>query len=75
MPVYPIVFVTDPSVTKIMRKAGICTILCFYSLPPIKNVEKQRAKVASSHVMNSQHFVGGEGEFNTIFKKPIIFCY
>ena len=32
-------------------------------LPLLNNVEKQRAKVASSYVMGFRYCVGGEGEF------------
>ena len=51
------------SVTKIMGKTAIWTILCFSPLPPLNNVEEQWAKLASSNVMGSQHCIGGEGEF------------
>ena len=49
------------SVKKIMGKTCIWTILCFYPLPHVNNVEKQQVKVASNHVMGSQHCIGGEG--------------
>ena len=39
----------------------------FLPLPPLNNVEKQRANIASSYVMGSQHYIGGEGGFlNTL---------
>ena len=64
------------SVAKTMGKTAIWTILCFYPLPTLNNVEKQWAKVASSYVMGSQHCVGGEGEFYILFFQiPIIFCH
>ena len=50
------------SVTKIMGKTTIWTIYCFSSLSPFNNVEEQWAKLASSNVMSSQHFIEGEGE-------------
>ena len=46
-----------------MRKTTIWTISCSYPLSPINNVEKQRGKLASSHVMGSQHCIGGEEDF------------
>ena len=49
--------------TKIMGKTAIWAISCFYSLTPLNNDEKQRAKFASSYVMGSQHCIGGEGDF------------
>ena len=51
------------SVTKIMGKTAIWAISCFYPLPPLNNVEKQRAKFASSYVMGSQHCIEGERGF------------
>ena len=51
------------SVAKIMGKTSIWTILCFPPLPPLDNVEEQWAKVASSNVISSQHYIGREGEF------------
>ena len=53
------------SVTKIMGKTAIWAISCFcvYPFSPLSNVEKQRAKLASSYVTGSQHCVGGEGDF------------
>ena len=51
------------SVTKIIGKTAIWTIFCFYPLPPLNNVEKQRGKVESSYVMGSQDFIGGEKRF------------
>ena len=56
------------SITKIMEKAAIWTISCFYSLPPFNSVESQWAKLASSYIMGLQHFVLGEVRFlNTLF--------
>ena len=46
-----------------MRKTAIWAILCFYPLPPLNNVEKQQAKLASSFVMGSQQFIGGKANF------------
>ena len=46
-----------------MAKTAIWALSCFYSLPPLNNVEKQRAKLASNYVMDSQHCIGGEGGF------------
>ena len=64
------------SVTKIMGKAAIWTISCFYSVPALNNVEKQWAKLASSHVMGSRHCEMGQGRcLNRLFKIPIIFCH
>ena len=37
-----------------MGKTAIWAILCFYSLFPLNNVEKQRAKLASTHVIGKQ---------------------
>ena len=51
------------SVTKIMGKTAIWTILCFSPLPPLNNVEKQWAKPVSSNAIDSQHCIGGEEEF------------
>ena len=51
------------SMTKIMGKTAIWTILCFYPRPPLNNVEKQREKLASSYVMGWQHCTGREGYF------------
>ena len=46
------------------------------ALFPLNNFEKQRAKLASSYVMGSQHCIGRrEGFLNIIFKVPIIFCH
>ena len=53
------------SVAKIMGKTAIWVISCFYPLPPLNNVKKQRAKLASSYVMGSLHCIGGEGDFQT----------
>ena len=46
-----------------MGKSGIWAISLFYVLPPLNNVEKQRAKLASGYVVGSQHCIGGEGDF------------
>ena len=46
-----------------MGKTAIWAISCFYPLPPLNNVEKQRGKFASSYVMGSQHCIGREGDF------------
>ena len=46
-----------------MGKAAIWAISFSYPLPPINNVEKQRANLASSYVMGSQHCIGGEEDF------------
>ena len=44
--------------------------------PPLNNVEKQRAKLVSSYVMDSQHCIGGErGFLNRLFEIPITFCH
>ena len=51
------------SVTKVMGKADIWVISCFYSLPPLNNVEKTRVKLASSYVVRSQHCIEGEQDF------------
>ena len=51
------------SVTKIMEKTDIWTILCFSPLLPLNNVEEQWAKLVSSNVIGLQHCVGGEGKF------------
>ena len=51
------------SVTKIMGKTAIWAILCFYTLPPLNNVDKQRERLESNHVMGSQHCIGGKGGF------------
>ena len=51
------------SVTKIMGKTAIWTILCFSLLPSLNNVEEQWEKLVSSNVFSSQHCIGGEGPF------------
>ena len=51
------------SMTKLMGKTAIWAISCFYPLPTLNNVEKQQAKLAPSHVMGSQHCIGGKGDF------------
>ena len=48
-----------------MGKSDIWTVLCFYPFPPLKNIEKQWAKVASSSIMGSRYRRGGEGGFLT----------
>ena len=59
-----------------MGKIAISAILCFSPLPPLNNVDKQLAKLASSYNMGLQHCVGGEGGvLNRLFKSPIIFCH
>ena len=59
-----------------MGKNGIWAILCFWPLPPLNNVEKQRAKLVSIYVTGSQHCIGGRGGIsNTLLKIPIIFCH
>ena len=64
------------SVTKIMGKTGIWTILCFSPLPLLNNVDEQWAKLASSNVMGSEHGIGGKGSIlNLLSKIPVIFCY
>ena len=40
------------SVPKIMGKTAIRAISCFSPLPPLNNVEKQSAKLASTWVCN-----------------------
>ena len=45
-----------------MGKTAIWTILCFSPLPPLNNVEEQKAKLASSNFVGSQHCIGGEEE-------------
>ena len=57
------------SLTKIMEKTAIWTILCFSPLSFLNNVEDQLAKLASSNVIGSQHCIGGEGKFSTHFLK------
>ena len=52
-----------------MGKTAIQLTLCFYSLPPYNNVEKQWAELASSYDMGSQHCKGGDGAFETHFLK------
>ena len=51
------------SVIKIMGKTVTLAISCFCPLPPLNNVEKQPAKLVSSHVMGSQHCIRGKGDF------------
>ena len=52
-------FVIQTLVTEIMGKTAIWAISC----PPLNNVEKQRAKFASSYVMGLQHCIGVEANF------------
>ena len=49
------------SVTKIMGKTAVWTIMSFSPLLPLNNAEEQWAKLASSNVMSSQHCIGGDG--------------
>ena len=51
------------SVTEIMGKTAIWTILCFCPLPPLNNIEEQWARLAPSNVIGLQHCIGGEGGF------------
>ena len=51
------------SVTKIMGKTAVWTILCFSPLPRLNNVEEQRAKLVPGNVIGSQHCIGGDGKF------------
>ena len=51
------------SVSKIVEKTCIWTILCFLPLSSLNNVEEQKAKLAPSNVIGSEHFLGGDGEF------------
>ena len=51
------------SLTKITGKTAIWTIVCFSLLLPVKNVEEQWAKLASSNVIASQHYIGRQDEF------------
>ena len=46
-----------------MGKTAIGTILCPSPLLSLNNVEEQSAKLASSNVMGSQRYIGGEEEF------------
>ena len=46
-----------------MGKTALWAIVCFHTLPPCKNVEKQQAKLASSYFMGLQHCIVGEGDF------------
>ena len=64
------------SVTKIMGKTAIWTILCFSPLPPINNVEEQWAKtcVKPCYRFATLHR-GRRGAWNTLFKIPLIFCH
>ena len=45
-----------------MGKATICVILYLYYLPLLNNVGEQRVKLASSHLMGSQHGIEKEGD-------------
>ena len=51
------------SVTKIMGKIAIWTILCFSPLAPLNNVEKQWAKLSLSNVIGFRHCIEGGWEF------------
>ena len=46
-----------------MGETAISAIKRFYPFPPLNNVEKSWAKVATSHVMGSQHRRVREGNF------------
>ena len=53
-----------PSVTKIIGKTAISTILSVSPLSPLNNVEKQWAKlVSSNYVMGSEDCIEGERGF------------
>ena len=54
-----------------MGKTAIWAISSFYPLPPLNNVEKQGAKLASSYVMGLQHCIGREGcyGFATLYRE------
>ena len=56
-----------------MGKTVIWTILCFYLLPILNNVEKQLVKVASIYVRGSKNYIGREREFQTHFLKFLQF--
>ena len=59
-----------------MGKTAMWRILAFSPLPPLNNVEEQWARLLSSNVVGSQHYIAGEGEsLNTLFKIPVIFCH
>ena len=49
------------SVTKIMGKIDIWTMLCLSPLPPFNNVGEKWTKLASSNVIALQHCIGVEG--------------
>ena len=51
------------SVTEIMEKTAIWTILCFSPLLPLNYVEEQWARLTPSNVIGSQHCIGREREF------------
>ena len=51
------------SVAKIMGKTVIWAIPGSYPLPPLKNVQKQQAKLLSSYVIGSQDCIEREGDF------------
>ena len=51
------------SVAKIMGKTALWTTSCFCPVFPLKNAEKQWAKLVSSYVMGLQHFIGEAGDF------------
>ena len=55
-----------------MGKTAIWTVLCFSPLPPLNNVEELLAKLGSSNVIGSEHFIGagnrrGKGNFKDTF--------
>ena len=58
------------SVTRIMGKTAIWTIMCFYPFPQLNNFEKLRANIVPSYVMGSQHCIGREGDFKHFLKFP-----
>ena len=51
------------SVREIMGKTAIWTILCFSHLFSLNNVEEQWGRLTPGNVIESQHFIGGDGEF------------
>ena len=63
------------SMTKILAKTAIWTILCSSPLPVLNNVEEHRTMLASTNDMGSQHCIGGrEAVLKTLFKTTI-FCH
>ena len=51
------------SVTKVMEKTNIWTILCFSPLPLLNYIREQWVKLVSRNFMRSQHCIGGERIF------------